>query len=226
MPERTFLQRLIDVYTAPARAFAAVAESPRTWWQPLVVVALLTAAAIYLLIDSVILPAQLEELRRQVEDPEERAVAARWIRTVTWMAPAIVPLTIVVLGFIVHGIARLGLGGDGRVIQSLAVTTHAYLINIVGEIVRVSLMLLKGSPEVFLGPAALLPGDLEGTFVFRFLGQLDVFAAWKVVLVGIGLAIAHRLDMARVVRVLVVLWLLWAVLMAVLGGLGPGGGGA
>jgi hypothetical protein len=186
-------------------------------------VALLTAGAIYLLIDSVILPSQLEELRRQVEDPEQRAVAARWMRTVTWMAPAIVPLTIVVIGFVVHGIARLALGGDGRVVQSLAVTTHAYLINVVGELVRVSLMLAKGSPEVFLGPAALLPGALEGTFLFRFMGQLDVFAAWKVVLIGIGLAIAHRLDMARVVRVLVILWLAWAVLMAVLGGLGPQG---
>jgi hypothetical protein len=218
--DRNFVQRLIDVYVAPVRAFEDVARRPHTWWQPLLFVAATAALAIYLTIDDVLVPAALEAARQSGELGDESIDAARrWIGVALWGAPLLVPITIALISLILHGVCGLILGGAGRFVQTLGVTAHGYLINFLGDLIRVPLMLVKGTPEIHLGPAALLPVDMQETLVYRVLAQFDVFSIWKVVVIGIGLSVVHRLGPQRAIGAVVVLWLAWVAVTALLGGL-------
>jgi hypothetical protein len=215
--------RFIQILFAPRQAFTSIASHPRTWWQPLIVLIALAAITLYLTYDPLYLPKTVEALRDAGQSEEEIARTLPIVRMVSWGALIMIPVVSVLIALILHFVCGTALGGAGRFVQSLAVIAHASLVGVVESLVKVPLMLAKGEPEVFFGPAALLPADMATGFAFRFVGQLDLFALWKVALFALGLAIVHRLRFGRTLATVGALWLVWAMVGAALGGLGAGG---
>ena len=219
-----FLSRLMHIHTAPERAFRAVIAQPGTWWQPVLLLALLGAGIIWFTMDDLIMPAMREGMleRDVAEDQIDGALPI--LRLVTWASLLLVPLRMVVIALVGHLSATLVLGGTGRYVMALAVISYAHLVGVVETIVRVPLMLLKQSIEVHLGPVLLLPVEMQETFVYRALAQFDVFAIWKVLLMGLGLGLAYGLVPRRTIILMVALWLVWVLATSALGGLAGGMG--
>ena len=226
MPEpASFLTRLIDIHLAPERALRVVAAFPRTWWQPTLFLIILGAVAIYLTMDRLIVPEMINSMVEQGLSDEQIDDSLPVMKFIPWAALILVPLQILVIALVAHLCANLLLGGVGAYLGAVSVVAHSLLIGVVEALVRVPLMLAKESLEVYLGPALLLPADMQETLLFRVIAQFDIFTIWKVLLIGLGLAIVYRLAPRRAIAMMVVLWLIWVLATALLGGLAPGGAG-
>ena len=129
----------------------------------------------------------LAELQKQDITAEQIEQTMPIIELSIWGMTLAAPLFLLIIAAVVHLITGVFMKGAGGFVGSLAVTSYAMVVGIVEALVRTPLALAKGTIDVFLGPAALLPASMAGTPVFQILAQFDVFAIWKVVLVGLGL---------------------------------------
>ncbi len=220
-----FLTRFVDIHLAPERALRAIAAFPRTWWQPTLLLIVVGAVAIFLIMDDLIVPQMIDGMAEQGTADEQIDNLVPILKITTWASLLFVPLQILMVGLVGHLTCQLMLGGAGRYLGAMAVVAHALLVGVVEAIIRIPLMLAKGTVEVYLGPALLLPADMQDTLLFRVVSQLDVFAVWKLLLIGFGLAIVYRLAPQRVIVAMAGLWLVWILATALLGGLAGGAPG-
>ena len=84
----------------------------------------------------------------------------------------------------------------------------AKLVEIPRMILWTPLALVKGTPMVFFGPAALLGGAPEGK-LFTALAALDLFTIWYLALFVIGARILLRISAGRAAVVVILPWALW-----------------
>jgi hypothetical protein len=210
--------RLVAVFTAPSRAFAAVDRRPGTWWQPLLIAMALSGLFLHAIYEPVVVPAQLEELAKHglegAELEQASSIITRGYGRILAYAAAVVgtPFAILVVALFAHlGAAYLlnGAAGFGR---TWAVLCHAQLVSELGGALRIPLMLSQGSMEVYFGPAALLPAaEGEPGFVRHLLGELDLFTFWQLGVAAIGLAHVHRIRRGPAAGLLAALWAVWAL---------------
>lgn len=214
--EPGFIGRAIRVYTDPESAFAAVDRRPGTWWQPLVVLAILGGLSVYLIYDSVIQPEQLAVLERRFEGEEltraREAIAGGVARNLAYVSGVIAPaVSAVVSALIAHLIAAYLMSGKANFVRSLAVTSHALLVGVVESVVKVAMMLALSTSQVHFGPALFLDRPESPTFLYSLLAQIDLFTLWKIWLLAVGLAIVHRIGRSGLLWALAGIWALWAV---------------
>jgi len=101
--------------------------------------------------------------------------------------------------------------------QILAVCSFIFLVTILERIMKMLLILAKGSYGVFLGPAVLLPQKWFGSPLFKILDRLDVFSLWMAVLLTIALVKVASLSRSKAVMTVGYLWVLWLLEGALLG---------
>jgi Yip1 domain len=98
-------------------------------------------------------------------------------------------MTVVVAG-ILFAIFNAALGGTARFKQLFAVVVHTGVISALGAAFTGVINYSRGSMD---SSVANLGGMLpEGTFLANFVGMLDVFRIWGVIVTAIGLAVLYR----------------------------------
>jgi hypothetical protein len=219
-----FLARARDVLFAPERGFQAVARHPSTFWQPLLLLALVNGLAITAFYDRLVVPEQLRAIEARGLGEAEAAEAEKIFNApgtrIATIGVAVlgVPVVALVVAVVAHLAGGYLLGGSGTFIGSFAAVSYALLVGIVEWVAKLPVMLAQGQLEVFFGPALLLAAPDPTRFWDAFLLKLDVFSGWKAVLIGIGVAITHRIARrGPMVGFLLGLWILWAVVSALLG---------
>ncbi len=213
-----FLRRAIDLFVAPPACFAAVERVPRTWWQPLLILTLASVALVGFGYERVILPAQLEAMRAQSDlagadlAQAEEVIRSPMVRAIGIAGAALgMPIAALLMALIAHLAVAFLLGGGGTFLLSWAVVCYALLVGVLELAVKLPAMLKQGTPEIFFGPALLLERTAPPSFLFEVLKEFDVFTLWKIGLIGLGLASAHRLRLKTVLVTLLGIWLLWAL---------------
>ena len=73
------------------------------------------------------------------------------------------------------------------------------------------LVLAKGSPEIFFGPAALVEADPQSK-LFALLASFDLFHLWFIVLFVLGVRILLAVEWPRAVIVAALPWFSWQFL--------------
>jgi hypothetical protein len=225
--EPGFLKRAILVFADPERAFAAVDRRPATWWQPLLLMAVLGLVIVYLIYDRVILPEQLAALERRFEGEElaqaRGTVEGGLVRGIAYASGFLgAVIATMVTSLLAHLVAAYLLGGTATFVRTLAVVSYALLVGVVESLVKVAMMITLSTPHVFFGPALLLEPQDPPTFLFALLSHIDLFTLWKLWLIAVGLALVHRIGRNSILWALLGLWTLWAVgssaVQAALGG--------
>ena len=227
-----FPSRLAGVVTAPRATFAAVAARP-TWVPALALTTLVTfvsAAALF----------QTETGRLALVDQWERTALAfgqdvddarysvlqraseRGAEDAGLTALAGGPALTVALAAIIYGVFTGLRGGPGSFRQVLAVTAFAGVILALRQVVVSPLDFAR---ETLASPTTLslmAPGLEEGSPIARFLGAIDAFVVWWVVVLGLGVAAVYgrpaRRVVAEFVGAYVILALLLVIGMAISGG--------
>jgi hypothetical protein len=108
--------------------------------------------------------------------------------------------------------------------KMMAAVAHVSLIGILSSIIRVPLILAKGTSDVTLSPAAFLPVEQHTTFFYHLLSQLDIFAIWMLGLSALAISVIAGVPTRKATTAVVILWIvlmpIFALLQTKLGGAG------
>jgi Yip1-like protein len=210
-PAQGLIARAIGIITSPKATYEAVVRSPRPFG------ILLLCAVIIGLAQTI---PQLTERGRQaalemqvqqserwsgkpVTDEQYRAME-QWGRIGAYVGGVfvLVGLTVWCLlqSAIYWAVFNALLGGTATFKQVLAVVNHSLVIGALGIVISAPIMLYQGTMSVG-GPfnfGALMPMLDEAGFLARFLGIVNVFTIWGLIVLAIGLGVLYRRKTANI----------------------------
>jgi hypothetical protein len=201
-------QRVACTFTAPSQTFEDIRRGNRSWWLPLIVLALVS----YILFGAVV---QKIGIRQTVENqirmdpkaqermaqatPEQREQGYKisdGITEVVFVAgPAIGMLAAVMVAAVLMGTINFGFGGRAKFGDVFAVVYYAWLPQVVKTLLGTAVIYAGVAPESFniknfaptnLG-AFLDPTDTAKT-LYALATSLDLVTIWTLVLLSMGVA--------------------------------------
>jgi hypothetical protein len=222
-----FPRRLMAVITAPRALFEHLAERP-SWAVPFVL--LLLAAAVYVLATwhNAWVPQMTAKMDEQgaPEQAYEMITGNTGLIMYALLIPLFGAIVTLVYAACVLLVGGFLLGGRLDFRRSLSIVSHAGLVSLIALPVRILLANAAQSPQVTLGPGALLPPDQQEGFAMKFLAfffqSFDVFTLWQTVLVGLGVSIVARVGLKAAMLAVFGLFVIFALFGAVVGAISGG----
>ena len=194
--------RVVGVLVSPGETFQSIVAHP-TWLGVLALVVLAAAGGTFALLST-------EVGQNALLDQQIRSAEA-WGRTVTdeqaadmeRMLPMMryfvagstlvaAPVMTFAIAGILLGVFNALLGGAASYKQVLAVVAHAGVVTLVQQIFTLPLNYARESLSSATNLTVFLPFLEEGSLPARFLGMIDLFLVWWLVVMGIGLAVLYR----------------------------------
>lgn len=201
-------QRVACTFTAPSKTFEDIRKGNRSWWLPLIVLAL----ASYILFGAVV---QKVGIRQTVENqitmnpsaqeqmakatPEQREKGMQFWTVFSEVlfvaAPALQMLYGVVFSAVLMGTINFGFGGRAKFGDLFAVVYYAWLPQVVKVLLGTAVIYAGMAPESFniknfaptnLG-AFLDPTD-TARWLYALATSLDAVTIWMLVLMSVGVA--------------------------------------
>ena len=221
----SLLGTLVNIFVSPREAYEAIDRQPR-WVLPLVIVIIAAVVA-----GMFVAPMAMEERMAEQRDklieqrgmtPEQAdqalAVGAKIGKiTAPIMAAVGSVVVIVVVALALLFLGNVILGGESSFKKLFAMYAWTSLIGVLATIVKVPLMLSRGTANVQTSLAALLDPGQKGTFLYQLLTHTDVFSLWQLLLVCIGMAVIYRFTVKKATTGVVPLYVIYAVVAAVIG---------
>ncbi len=128
----------------------------------------------------------LENIDERFSNPSTGQLAIMWITNAVGF-----PLRVIFMAFIVLVIGNFVFGGNLKYGDLITMTALTYMISLLELAVKIPLMNYKWSIEVYTGLGLLGLGE-PGSFIRYFTNSLDIFALWRVIVLGIGAAILYK----------------------------------
>lgn len=101
-------------------------------------------------------------------------------------------LMLLIVSGILFAVFNAAMGGNATFKQLLAVVVHAGVISALAQLFAAPLNYARGSMSSATNLAVLLPMLDESSFVAQFLGMIDLFMVWYVVVLAIGLGVLYN----------------------------------
>ena len=223
-PAMPLPRRIIGVFTRPRAVFEYLRESPRVLGALVVVCVVALFATIP--ITKVIIEEQSAKLEAKPNMTPEALAKATSVMKMSVPITAVLGniVIILVLAAIYLFIANIILGGSTNYKRMMAGIAHVSLIGILSAIVRVPLILAKGTSDVTLGPAVFLPTEQHKTFLYHLLAQCDVFTIWMLGLSALAISVLAGVPTRKATTAVVILWLVLAPIFALFQAKFGGGG--
>ncbi len=201
-PADNLAARLIGVVFSPYETFTRIAARPR-WIGALLVVTLVvvTATMVFFRTD-VGQTALLDQQVRQMEnfgmqvsgeqyDQMESGIGLAAM--ITGLAPIVsIPIVTLVVAGILYAVFNALLGGSATFAQVAAIVTHSGAISILQHVFVMPLNYARGSLAGATNLGIFVPFLDEGNLIARFLGAIDLFIIWWLVVLSIGLGVLYR----------------------------------
>jgi hypothetical protein len=208
-PGLTEPQRLINTFIAPSKTFEDLKRND-SWWAPWLI------SAVFALIFSIVAVQKIDMVRfvqQQIEKspsaqrrmeqatPAQREQGMALQATITKGAFYAVPVFALIGGLIIAAILmavfNFVLGAEVPFSRALAVTFYAGLTGIIRSILLTVSLLASNDPNTIdisgnpmpTNPAFFMD-PMGNKFLYSLLGNIDIFAIWYVLLLGIGFATA------------------------------------
>lgn len=197
------LSRLVGVVVSPRDTFQRIVERPR-WFGALALVTLLVVGATFAMLSTETgQVAMLDQQIRQMESfgqtvsDEQYAAMERQMPFMRYIVAGsqlvFIPIVTTIFAGLLFAVFNAGLGGDASFKQVMAVTTHSGAISLLQQLFVIPLNFARGSMASATNLGVFTQGFLEETsFLARFLGAIDLFLIWWLVVVAIGLGVLYR----------------------------------
>jgi hypothetical protein len=218
--------RLLRVFYAPRRSFAALGEDPdwRDWFAPVAIACLVGILCHFLTRDIVYDPEarfNKDYLQSLSEDqrPGHLASLAQerekgWTRVVVGTFSSLV-----LVGGALWMLARFVFSRQVSYRAVLVVKGYASLIIAAEWLARAALILARQSPMVHTGPGLWVPESMVRSFAGQTLMAISFFDLWQAVVLGLGLAAVAGVPAKRSVFAVLALWLFFVMGLGLLGSL-------
>jgi hypothetical protein len=223
----SFIQRVINVFMAPSKAFAAVRKNPR-WISPTILVLLLSSVMTWYITPAI----QKEQKERMITQLENRGMDQEQIDEAVertqqpWMKYMIFGsaliggfLVILAMAGVWLFVAKTLLGGETCYKHMLEVVSLSMLIPSVGMLVKAPIIRFKETMNVHFSLATFMPDSAKESLIYKFLMNTDFFNIWFIAVLCIGIAVVAGLKVQKVWPVVVGLLVLWYLATAAIGGL-------
>ena len=220
------LERIVKIFSSPREVFVYLKEKP-DWLLPAIILAIVMVLSVALLFEPVLKQEQMKRFEESSQagqmTPEQMEEARKRFEGGLGLIMSLVGAFVVnvvvfllLVSGVLYGIFSL-MGGDGKFKQVFSVVSYSSLVGVAATIIRVALMLARGSAEVYTSAALAVPGLATESTLFRLLNSFDIFTIWHVWLVIIGLAIVCGFTTKKAATGVLSLWGLWIVVKVVAG---------
>jgi hypothetical protein len=125
------------------------------------------------------------------------------------------PLMLLVMSGILFAVFNAALGGQASFRQVFAVVVHAGPVGVVAQLFSMPLNYYRGTLTSAANLGALLPMLSDTSFASHFLGAIDVFLIWQVIVLAIGLGVLYRRRTQPIALSLLAVYAVIAVVIAV-----------
>lgn len=200
---KNLLARFIGIIVAPKDTFASVVPVPK-WFGMLALTAVIVAIFTALPLTKAAgrqaaLDKQVEQMQSfgfkvtpEMYDGMERG-AARMPYTTGISVLIFSPIFALVIAGILFAVFNAAMGGEASFKQVLAVLVHAGVISSLSSVLSGTINYLRDSSMTSVANlGALLPMLPEHSFVANFLGAIDLFFLWYIVVLAMGLAVLYK----------------------------------
>jgi Yip1-like protein len=221
-----FPRRFLAVLTRPIPLFEYLAQRP-SWLVPFILLVLAAAAFVVGTWNAAWLPTILEKMGEQNGGEQAmEMIQNNGLMMYSIMIPLFGAAVTLIYAAAVMLIGGFLLSGRLTFRQCLSIVCHAGLVSLVALPIRILLANAAQSPQVTLGPGALLPPDQQEGFVMKFLAfflqSFDVFTLWQTALVALGVSVIGRVGLKPAMIAMFGLFLVFSVLGALVGALTGG----
>ena len=217
-----FPRRLVALITAPRTLFAHLAERP-AWVVPFLLLILAAAVFVVATWQNAWVPQMTAKMDEQgaPEQAYEMMAGNTGLIMYSLMIPIIGAIVTFIYAAAVMFVGNFLLGGRLDYRRALSIVSHAGLVSLIALPVRILLANAASSPQVTLGPGALLPPDQQEGFALKFLAyffqSFDVFTLWQTALVALGVSVIARVGLKPAMIAMFGLFLVFALFGAVMG---------
>ncbi len=225
----SFGQRLIGMFTSPGQVFDSLRARPI--FVDMLLFFTLVGALSYLPIHGVIQREAINQMVEQIEGndniPAEKQAEIidqqqEFMAGPMFMVSAIggsliiAPLMLLLWAFLIWMLYAFGSGADLSFRQSFAAVTHLSVLFLAAGLIKIPLILAKGSAQVATSLAIFSPDPDPRSVIYAFLNAFDVFTLAILAMLAMGMVRLARVTPAKS-------WTMVAILFLIALGLGVGG---
>jgi hypothetical protein len=102
------------------------------------------------------------------------------------------PIIVLIFSGILFAIFNAGLGGEASFKQVMSIVVHAGVISTVSAVLSGTVNYFMGRVGTLTNMGALLPMLSEKSFLSNFLGAVDLFLIWWIVVLAMGLGVLYK----------------------------------
>ena len=215
--EMSLIAKIAGIFLEPGKTFRNLSRSPN-FIAPLVIV-MLASLLFTIFALPIIVKSSLEMQREKLEEldtPQEQIdqqleIAKKFIKPFALVAA---PISTVVIALIITGImlfaGNIVMGGESKYKMMLSLYCYSDLVDVIAFAVRLPLVLNKGTMEVYISLAALMPEAMKETIWFKIAAVFDIFVIWKLILISVGMGIVYKTKTHKPLLIMVLIYLLFA----------------
>ena len=201
------MSRFVGVVTSPRETFAKVAAHPK--WLGMLVIVVLVAGGLGTWFQSTEVGRQatfeasvkyMEAFGINLNDRAYDQMQQSMLDTPVWRTVlqvglstlVIMPIIYLAIAGILFGVFSAVFGGGATFKQVFATIVHTGAISALGQAFTYPIFYLRESMTSATNLGVLFPMLPEGSFLAKFLGTIDLFTVWWVMVMAIGLAVVYR----------------------------------
>ena len=221
---RSLPVRLLGELTSPGETFRNLAQHPR-WLDMLLLITFVVAALQFWFLSTeagrhALLDQQVRQMEsfgmtvgdEQYAQMQQGLPMARYFATGATLVFS--PLMTVIIAGVLFAVFNAGLGGNARFRQVFSIVTHAGVVILLQNLFLAPLNYARESMSSATNLAVFLPMLDEGSLAARFLGMIDLFFIWWIVVLAIGLGVLYKRRTQPIAAGLLVVYVLIAAVVA------------
>ncbi|MEW5795273.1 MAG: YIP1 family protein [Candidatus Zixiibacteriota bacterium] len=218
-----YLKIIAYLFFEPSRAFRELSKTPR-WLVPLVLCSLVAvgfeaATSRYRMADlkerisndSTLSPQEVSRRLHNIDAQRTTSISYTKVALGAAILTGINVMKVIAVSTILL-LSTLSLRERASFKQLFSAVSFIFLVTIPEKIIVAALMVVKGSYDVQLGPAAFVSGESEGSLLITVLERLDIFSIWIAILMVTALPIVTGISKRRAAVVVCCLWAGWLLL--------------
>ena len=210
----TSLQKMVGMLLSPSKTFEQIKLKP-DWLIPMIFILFATLTVQLVSKPYFFNSRQYEKLIEDTiekTDMDREAVESMMQRQMGIMMPVgglvITPIIILVFAGIFFFGGNIILGGttDFRTMFSLSV--YVGVIGSIGLLLKLPLIIAKGSTDILTNLAILMPVDMDDTILYKLLNMVDVVLIWQTLLLAMGFVVIYEWQQKKANILVIGVWVL------------------
>jgi Yip1 domain len=230
-PQPSPIERVINVFIAPTKAFVGLQRKASSWWLPFLLIVIVSYAYVGVLDQKVgfdkISQNQIKQNQKAVDrleklTPEQRQqqydLSAKITKYISYTSPVLALIIFAVIAGVLLATFNFGFGASIKFSTMFAVAVFAHLPNLLKAILTVVALMAGSDPDSFdiRNPIATNLGSVVGHgsgALYALASSIDIFSIWICVLMGIGIASVSKIKRGTALGVVFG----WYVLISLVG---------